>query len=154
MFDRSHYEDVLVVKVHQQIDEAETARRYDEINQFEAGLVAGGTTIVKCFLNISYDEQRARLLARLQDPGKHWKFREGDIDERAFWTDYMTAYSGVLAHTSTTAAPWYVIPSDHKWYRNWAISELLRRTLDDLDPAYPATDLDVPRLVKRLKPPN
>lgn len=154
VFDRSHYEDVLVVKVHGAIDDVECARRYREINKFEAGLSAGGTTIIKCFLNISYGEQRERLLARLEDPSKHWKFREGDIDERAFWPEYMTAYAGVLANTSTGAAPWYVIPSDHKWYRNWAISELLRETLAELDPKYPETDLDVPRLEKRLQSPN
>ncbi|MCW2530054.1 MAG: polyphosphate kinase 2 family protein [Pseudonocardiales bacterium] len=154
VFDRSHYEDVLVVKVHAVIDDDECARRYDEINQFEAGLVATGTTVIKCFLNISYDEQRSRLLARLDDPTKHWKFREGDIDERGFWPDYMAAYSEVLSKTSTDVAPWYVIPSDRKWYRNWVISELLRETLAEIDPKYPATDLDVRRLQRRLKPPN
>ena len=154
VFDRSHYEDVLVVKVHHQIDDAECARRYEEINAFEAGLVATGVTVIKCFLNISYTTQRERLLARLDDPTKHWKFREGDIDERAYWSDYMQAYRGVLAHTSTDWAPWYVVPADHKWYRNWAISELLRETFAELDPQYPATDLDVPRLIERLAPPN
>lgn len=154
VFDRSHYEDVLVVKVHGGIDETQCAQRYREINEFEAGLVAGGLTIIKCFLNVSYEQQRARLLARLADPSKHWKFHEGDIDERARWTDYMAAYAGVLAETSTEAAPWYVIPSDHKWYRNWAVSQLLRETLLELDPQYPPTDLDVARLTKRLKAPN
>lgn len=154
VFDRSHYEDVLAVLVHGMIDDAECARRYDEINAFEAGLVAGGMTIVKCFLNISYEEQRRRLLARLTDPSKHWKFRENDIDERNRWNDYMAAYAGVLASTSADTAPWYVVPSDHKWYRNWAISELLRETLAELDPKYPETALEVPRLIARLKPPH
>jgi PPK2 family polyphosphate:nucleotide phosphotransferase len=154
VFDRSHYEDVLVVKVHDLIDDEECTRRYAEINKFEADLAAAGTTIIKCFLNVSYDEQRARLLARLTDPTKHWKFREGDIDERGRWADYMSAYAAVLAETSTAVAPWYVIPSDTKWYRNWAISQLLRETFADLDPKYPQTDVDVPRMIARLKPPH
>lgn len=154
VFDRSHYEDVLVVKVHALIDDAETARRYDDINRFEAELVAGGTTIVKCFLHVSYTEQRNRLLARLADPLKHWKFREADIDERQLWTHYQAAYAAALEHTSTNAAPWYVIPADHKWYRNWAISELLREVLAELDPQYPDVKLDVAALRKRLAPPN
>ncbi len=153
VFDRSHYEDVLVVAVHHTIDDAERFRRYDEINAFEAGLVADGTTIVKCFLNISYQTQRERLLERLDDPHKHWKFHETDIDERAKWPEYQAYYSDALEHTSTEAAPWYVIPSDRKWYRNWAISALLREVLEDLDPKYPETSLDVPALKARLQPP-
>lgn len=154
VFDRSHYEDVLVVRVHGLIDDAETARRYDDINRFEAELVAGGTTVVKCFLHVSYDEQRNRLLARLADPLKHWKFRAADIDERQLWTEYQAAYAAALEHTSTDAAPWFVIPADHKWYRNWAISELLREVLTELDPQYPEIALDVAALRERLAPPN
>jgi PPK2 family polyphosphate:nucleotide phosphotransferase len=154
VFDRSHYEDVLVVKVHGTIDDAECARRYDEINAFERGLVESGTTLVKCWLNISYDEQRERLLARLDEPDKHWKFNEGDIDERQKWARYQEAYAAALAHTSTEQAPWYAVPSDHKWYRNWAVAGLLLETLRAMDLAYPEPGLDVPRLKARLQPPN
>ena len=154
VFDRSQYEDVLVVRVHGDIDDAETARRYREINRFEAQLTANGTTIVKCFLHISFEQQRNRLLARLDDPLKHWKFKENDIDERQLWSDYQLAYAAALENTSTEPAPWYVIPSDRKWYRNWAITELLRETLVQLDPQYPDVNLDVPRLRQRLAPPN
>ena len=154
VFDRSQYEDVLVVRVHGDIDDAETARRYKEINRFEAELAAEGTTIVKCFLHVSFAEQRERLLARLDDPLKHWKFKENDIDERQLWSDYQLAYAGALEHTSTEVAPWYVIPSDHKWYRNWAITEILREALAKFDLQYPEVALDVERLRQRLAPPN
>jgi PPK2 family polyphosphate:nucleotide phosphotransferase len=153
VFDRSHYEDVLVPRVHETVPEADWRRRYDEINVFEAELIASGTSVVKCFLHLSYAEQRERLLARLDDPTKHWKFHESDIDERAYWSDYQAAYAGLLEHCSTAAAPWYVVPSDRKWYRNWAIGRLLREVFDELDPHYPRTDLDLPRLRKRLEPP-
>ena len=153
VFDRSHYEDVLVPRVHETVPEAVWRRRYDEINAFEAELVTGGTAVVKCFLHISYGEQRERLLARLDDPTKHWKFHEGDIDERAYWADYQAAFAGMLEQCSTEAAPWYVVPSDHKWYRNWAIGQIVREVFDDLDPQYPQVDLDIPRLRKRLQPP-
>ncbi len=153
VFDRSHYEDVLVLRVHELVPEAEWRRRYEEINAFEAELVAGGMAIVKCFLHISYATQRERLLARLDDPTKHWKFNEGDIDERAYWSDYQAAFAAMLQNCSTEAAPWYVIPSDNKAYRNWAISEILREALTELDPQYPQTHLDVERLRGRLQPP-
>lgn len=153
VFDRSHYEDVLVPRVHETVPEAEWRHRYEEINAFEADLVTGGTTVVKCFLNLSYAEQRERLRARLDDPTKHWKFHESDIDERAYWTDYQAAYTAMLQHCSTDAAPWYVVPSDRKWYRDWAVEQILRETLEELDPKYPEVDLDVPRLLKRLEPP-
>ena len=154
VFDRSHYEDVLVVRVHGLAEEAVWRARYDEINDFERRVTAAGTTIVKCFLHISYDEQRERLLARLDDPSKHWKFREGDIDERALWKDYMAAYDEAIARCSTDAAPWFVIPADRKWYRNWAVATLLVETLERMDPRYPSTNLDVPALKARLAPPN
>ena len=117
-------------------------------------MVGAGTTIIKCFLNVSYDEQRARLLARLDDPSKHWKFNEGDLSERARWDDYQAAYAAVLAHTSTDWAPWYVVPADRKWYRNWAVGELLRESMADLDLAYPDVSLDLEHLRQRLAPPN
>jgi PPK2 family polyphosphate:nucleotide phosphotransferase len=154
VFDRSHYEDVLVVRVHGLVDGTVWRARYDEINSFERRVAEAGTSIVKCFLHISYDEQRERLLARLDDPTKHWKFRESDIDERARWQDYMDAYDDAIARCSSDAAPWFVIPADHKWYRNWAIGTLLAETLERMDPRYPRVDLDVPRLKARLEPPN
>ncbi|QDP98097.1 polyphosphate kinase 2 family protein [Microlunatus elymi] len=154
VFDRSHYEDVLVPVVHDQLDDAERRHRYKLINDFEAELSESGTTLIKCFLNVSYDRQRDRLLARLDDPTKYWKFNEGDIDSRRQWPDYRWAYAEALAATSTEIAPWYAVPSDHKWYRNWAVATLLLDTLRDLDPQYPLTDLDLPRLRKRLAPPN
>jgi PPK2 family polyphosphate:nucleotide phosphotransferase len=153
VFDRSHYEDVVVPRVHETLPEAQWRARYDEINAFEADLVAKGTTVVKCFLNISYATQRERLLARLDDPSKQWKFHESDIDERAYWTDYQAAFTGMLQHCNTEAAPWYVIPSDHKWYRNWAIGQVLVETLTALDPQYPQGNLDLDRLRARLRPP-
>jgi PPK2 family polyphosphate:nucleotide phosphotransferase len=153
VFDRSHYEDVLVPRVHESVPEAEWRHRYDEINAFEAELVTAGTTVVKCFLHLSYAEQRERLLARLDDPTKHWKFHESDIDERAYWTDYQAAYADLLEQCSTEAAPWHIVPSDRKWYRNWAIGQIVREGLEEMDPQYPGADLDVPRLRKRLEPP-
>ncbi len=154
VFDRSHYEDVLVVRVHELVDESTWRARYDRINAFERRVIGAGTTIVKCFLHISYDEQRERLLARLDDPTKHWKFRERDIEERALWQDYMAAYDDAIAHCSTDEAPWFVIPADHKWYRNWAVGTILVETLERMDPRYPPADLDVPALKARLAPPH
>jgi len=154
IFDRSHYEDVLVVRVHNLVPKAVWSTRYDEINRFEAKVAAAGTTIVKCFLNISYDEQRERLLARLDDPEKRWKFREGDIDERARWADYQVAYEEALARCSTSAAPWYVVPADRKWLRNHLIAALVLETLEELDPVFPDPPLDLPALRRRLEPPG
>ncbi|MEO9133855.1 MAG: PPK2 family polyphosphate kinase [Jatrophihabitantaceae bacterium] len=154
VFDRSHYEDVLVVRVHDLVSEAQWQARYDKINAFEQRLAAQGTTIIKCFLHISFDTQRERLLARLGNPDKHWKFNEADITERAHWADYVTAYEAVLERCNTEAAPWYIVPSDDKAYRNWAVAELMRETLEDLDPKYPRPELDVDTLRGRLAPPN
>jgi PPK2 family polyphosphate:nucleotide phosphotransferase len=151
IFDRSHYEDVLVVKVHELAPPAEIERRYDAINDFERRLVDGGTTLVKCMLHISADEQRERLLARLDDPTKQWKFKPGDVDERARWDDYRAAYETALERCSTEAAPWYVVPSDRKWYRNWAIAQLLLETLRSLDLDWPAPDYDVAEQRDRLE---
>ena len=154
IFNRSHYEDVLVVRVHELVPQDVWAARYEQINEWEAKVAGSGTTIVKCFLHISYDEQRERLLARLDDPEKHWKFNEGDIDERARWDDYQAAYEDAIAKCSTDAAPWFVVPADRKWYRNWAVANLLAETLEKLDPRYPRPELDVPRLRARLTPPH
>jgi PPK2 family polyphosphate:nucleotide phosphotransferase len=146
IFNRSQYEDVLIVRVH---DLAPWEQRYAEINRFEA---KAGVTWIKCMLHISRDEQRDRLLARLDDPTKIWKFNEGDLAERARWDDYQAAYQDALARCDTDVAPWYVIPADRKWYRNWAIQQLLLETLRELDPQYPKReDLDVPALKKQLK---
>ena len=145
IFNRSQYEDVLIVRVH---DLADWKGRYDEINRFEE---KAGVTWIKCMLHISADEQRERLLARLADPTKRWKFNEGDLAERALWDDYAAAYQDALVRCDTDAAPWYVIPADRKWYRNWAVQQLLLETLRELDPQYPKReDLDVPALEEQL----
>ncbi len=143
VFDRSHYEDVLVARVDALVPEDVWRARYDEINAFEAEITAQGVTMVKCMLHISPQEQAERLLARLDDPTKRWKYNPGDLDVRAKWPAYQQAYVDALRHCDTDAAPWYVIPSDRKWYRNWAIAALLAETLEELDPQFPASDLDV-----------
>lgn len=150
IFDRSHYEDVLVVKVHELVDAAEIERRYDAINDFEAKLAAEGTTIIKCMLHISAETQKERLLARLDDPTKQWKFKPGDIDERGHWAAYQAAYKTALERCNTGAAPWYVIPSDKKWYRNWAIANLLLEALRSLDLDWPNPDYDIAEQRARL----
>ncbi|MFZ5818465.1 MAG: polyphosphate kinase 2 family protein [Chloroflexota bacterium] len=143
IFNRSHYEDVLVVRVHGLVPKKVWSRRYAHINAFEKTLAEEGTTILKFFLHISPQEQKERLLARLQDPTKHWKYNPGDLKERQLWKDYTRAYEDALARTSTAHAPWYVIPSDKKWYRNWVIANILIKTLKDLNVTYPAPDYDV-----------
>ncbi len=140
VFNRSHYEDVLVVRVHELVPEAVWRPRYDLINGFEANLAAAGTRIVKLFLHISKDEQAERFQDRLDDPAKRWKFRKGDLEERARWDDYMAAFEEALSRTSTEAAPWYVVPADRNWYRNWAVSRILVETLQDMDPNYPPAE--------------
>jgi PPK2 family polyphosphate:nucleotide phosphotransferase len=151
IFNRSHYEDVLIARVHALAKPAIIERRYGVINRFEKELVRGGTKVIKVCLHISYDEQRRRLVERLRDPDKNWKFKETDIDERAFWDDYMSAYSIAITQCSTEWAPWYVIPADDKDYRNWAISRLLIEVMEEMNPQYPHPKLDIPRLVKRLQ---
>jgi PPK2 family polyphosphate:nucleotide phosphotransferase len=150
VFDRSHYEDVLIGRVRELADADEIRRRYDAINAFEAELAASGTTLVKVMLHISPDTQKERLLARLDDPTKHWKFNPGDIDERELWPAYRQAYEIALERTNTEVAPWYVVPSDRKWYRNLAIGHLLLRTLRELNPQWPAADFDVDEQRQRL----
>lgn len=150
IFNRSHYEDVLIVRVHQLVPVATWEKRYAEINRFEAGLVDDGVHVVKCFLHTSLDEQKKRLLARLADPHKQWKFNPADIDERQFWPDYTKAYEAVLDQTNTEAAPWYVVPGDRKWYRNWAVGRLLLETLTDMAPRFPGPDYDVEEQRRRL----
>ncbi len=151
IFNRSHYEDVLVVRVHELAPLNVIERRYGLINQFEKQLSSRRTTIVKICLHISYDEQRNRLVERLKDPDKQWKFSENDIDERAFWDDYQSAYSIAITNCSTKWAPWYVVPANDKIYRNWAVSQILIETLKEMDPQFPHPRLAVPRLLKRLQ---
>lgn len=150
-FDRSHYEDVLIARVHELAEPDEIERRYGAINDFEAGLVEGGTKIVKCFLHISAETQKERLLARLDNPEKHWKYNPGDVDERARWADYREAYQIALERTNTEVAPWHVIPSDRKWLRNLAIGALLRDTLRGMGLRWPAADFDVEEERRRLE---
>jgi PPK2 family polyphosphate:nucleotide phosphotransferase len=151
IFNRSHYEDVLIARVHGLAKPPIVERRYGVINRFEKEVVRAGTKIVKICLHISYDEQRRRLIERLRDPDKNWKFKETDIDERAFWDDYQSAYSIAITQCSTEWAPWYVVPANDKDYRNWAISRLLIELLEEMNPQYPHPKLDVPRLLKRLQ---
>jgi len=150
VFDRSHYEDVLIARVHKLAPVDEIERRYRAINDFEAELLASGTTIVKCMLHISAETQRERLLARLDNPAKHWKFNPADIDERRRWPEYRTAYELALERTNTEVAPWHVVPSDRKWYRNLAIGQILHDTLARMTPEWPAADFDVEEQRGRL----
>jgi PPK2 family polyphosphate:nucleotide phosphotransferase len=147
IFNRSHYEDVLVVRVHDLVPKKVWSKRYGIINDFEASLAAAGTTIVKFFLHISKDEQAERFRKRLQNPDKHWKFRRADLEEREHWDAYQEAFEAALSKTSTAAAPWYVIPADHKWYRDWALLSVLVDTLERMDPQYPAPEDDLAGIV-------
>jgi PPK2 family polyphosphate:nucleotide phosphotransferase len=149
VFNRSYYEDVLVVRVRALAPKSVWKRRYEEINAFEDTLVEDGMTIVKIMLHISYGEQSERLLARLDDPTKRWKFNPSDLDDREHWTDYMKAYGDVLDRCSA-AAPWYVVPADRKWYRNWAVANVLLAHLDELHLEPPDVDLDLDELRARL----
>ncbi len=150
IFDRSHYEDVLVAKVRGLAPPEEVERRYDAINDFEKRLAEAGCTIIKCMLHISEEEQRERLLARLDDPTKIWKFKPGDVDERAFWADYQRAYEIALERCSTEWAPWHVVPSDRKWYRSLSIASLLRDALLAMRLEWPEPEFDVEEQRRRL----
>ena len=150
-FDRSHYEDVLVGRVDALAPAEEIERRYEAINAFEADLVARGVVLVKCFLNVSYAEQGNRLMERLERPDKYWKYNPGDVDARKKWPDYHAAYEIALERCNTVAAPWYVIPSDRKWYRDWAVAQLLGEQLQALNLEWPAAAFDVEEEKKRLK---
>jgi PPK2 family polyphosphate:nucleotide phosphotransferase len=140
VFNRSHYEDVIAVRVCKLAPEQVWRRRYEHIRAFERLLVDEGTEIVKVFLHLSPDAQRERLQERLDDPAKRWKFRLGDLDDRKLWNDYTAAYEEAIAKTSTDWAPWYVVPADHNWSRNLAVAEILRATLERLDPHFPEPD--------------
>jgi PPK2 family polyphosphate:nucleotide phosphotransferase len=150
IFDRSHYEDVLIGKVRGLADEKEIDRRYIAINDFERAFKASGGVIVKCFLHITADDQKERLAARLDDPTKYWKYNAGDLDERALWSDYQDAYAIALERCSTGNAAWHVVPSGRKWYRNWAVATLLLEQLRALDLQWPAADFDVEAEKARL----
>ena len=144
IFNRSHYEDVLIVRVHGIVPRKVWSTRYDQINDFERMLTENGTTIVKFFLTISRDEQRARIQARYDDPKKRWKFSMGDLAERKLWDQYQAAFDDAISKTSTRWAPWYVIPANRNWFRNLAVSSILADTLADLKPTYPPVAKDVP----------
>lgn len=148
VFNRSHYEDVLVVRVRELAPPGAWKPRFRQIVEFERMLVENGTVIVKCFLHVSREEQRKRLQERLDDPGKNWKFRLGDLEDRARWDDYTLAYRDVLAKTSTAHAPWYLVPSDEKRVRNFFIAQLLVETLEGLEPRYPEMDPAVARAAR------
>lgn len=156
IFNRSHYEDVLVVRVHADKFLPDWAKkrkniwqeRYEQINNFEKILAQNNTAVIKCFLNISKDEQKARLERRIQDPARNWKFDENDVYERQHWDDYMDSYEQVFRHTSTDYAPWHIIPANHKWYRNLVIAELLVTTLRKLKLKYPKAD---PEMIKGIQ---
>ncbi len=147
IFNRSHYEDVLVVRVHNLVPETVWMKRYEQINHFEKMLSDEGTTILKLFLHIDKAEQKQRLSDRLNDPTKQWKFNPGDLKERDLWEDYMTAYEEMLNRTSTDYAPWYLIPANHKWYRNLVIAETLVETLKNLKMNYPKPGYDPKTIV-------
>ena len=151
VFDRSHYEDVLIGKVRELAPADEIERRYGAINDFEQELVDGGTRIVKVMLHISSKEQRDRLMERLDRPDKHWKYNPGDVDERAHWPAYMDAYQTVFDRTSTDAAPWFVVPANRKWYARLAVQALLLDALLDIAPRWPGASFDVDTERERLR---
>jgi PPK2 family polyphosphate:nucleotide phosphotransferase len=143
VFDRSHYEDVLVVRVRNLVPAEEWEKRYDEINAWEKKWADDGIVFLKCMLYISPEEQKERLLARLAEPDKQWKYRPGDVDDRLLWDDFMQAYQVALTRCSTDHAPWYVIPADRKWHRDWLLTHLATETLREMNPHYPPTEFDV-----------
>jgi len=150
VFDRSQYEDVLVVRVHDLVPESVWSKRYDEINAFESEVAAAGSTIIKVMLHISSEEQKERLSERLDRPDKYWKYNPGDVDERLLWPQYQQAYQAVLDRTSTGIAPWYVVPADRKWYARLAVQNLVLEHLERMDPQWPKADFDVAAEQERL----
>ena len=150
VFDRSHYEDVLVVRVHELVPADELEARYDEINTFESELIDAGTSIVKVAMFVSLDEQKARLTERLQRPDKFWKYNPGDLDERKLWPSYQEAYQVMLDRTSTEQAPWFILPCDKKWYARLAVTELLIEVLTAMDLSWPPADFDLEAERKRV----
>ncbi|HET6378024.1 MAG TPA: polyphosphate kinase 2 family protein [Methylocella sp.] len=149
IFNRSHYEDVLVVRVHKLIDKAVWTARYERIRDFETGLWESGTTILKFFLHISKEEQLARFEQRLKDPARNWKISESDYTERELWDDYIEAYEDALSATSMPHAPWYVIPSNHKWFRNLAVSQIVADTMEELKMSFPEPSVDLDEIRRK-----
>jgi len=146
IFNRSHYEDVLVVRVHQLVPKDVWSARYEQINEFEAMLDANNVKVLKFFLHISKDEQKKRFMERIDDPDKRWKISNADFEERKFWDDYTKAYEDALARCSTEAAPWYIIPANKKWFRNLAVSHIVVETLEEMKMKYPPPTIDVKKL--------
>jgi PPK2 family polyphosphate:nucleotide phosphotransferase len=149
IFNRSHYEDVLVVRVHNLVPKEVWSKRYDEINNFEKELIDNGTHILKFFLHIDEEEQLARFKQRLDDPNRHWKISESDYTEREYWNDYQKAYEEAISKCSTNHAPWYIIPSNHKWFRNLAVSQILVDTLESLKMKFPAPTVNIADIKKK-----
>jgi PPK2 family polyphosphate:nucleotide phosphotransferase len=146
IFNRSHYEDVLIVRVHNLAPKEVWSKRYEQINHFESMLADSGTTIIKCFLYISKDEQKKRFKERIEDPEKNWKFSTADLEERKYWDDYMKAFEAAIEKCSTSHAPWYIIPANRNWYRNLAVSEIMLKTLEDMDLHIPKVSSDLSRI--------
>ena len=151
IFDRSHYEDVLIGRVRELAPPEEIERRYAAINDFEQAFVAGGGTLIKCFLHITPEDQKERLAERLDDPSKYWKYNPGDVDERLLWSEYAVAYGIALERCSTEAAPWHVVPSGRKWYRNWVMATLLAEALRGMDLQWPEAGYDIEAEKLRLR---
>ncbi len=150
IFNRSHYEDVLVVKVHKLVPNSVCSKRYDLINDFETNLARNGTTILKFFLHISPEEQLSRFKQRLDDPSRQWKISDNDYSERKLWPKYMEAYEDAIALTSTKHAPWYIIPSNHKWFRNLAVSQIIADTMDEMGLKLPSTQVDIAAIRRKF----
>jgi len=146
IFNRSHYEDVLVVRVHNLVPKSVWSARYDQINEFEKLMSENGVTILKFFLHISKKEQLARLDARIEDPARNWKISDADFKERKLWDDYVEAYEAMLSRCSTKAAPWYIIPANKKWFRNLAVSQIILETLEQMNPKFPKPTVDLSKI--------
>lgn len=146
IFNRSHYEDVLVVRVHKLVPKDVWSKRYDQINEFESMLAANGVKILKFFLHISKEEQKKRFLERIDDPDRRWKISEADFEERKFWDDYVAAYEDALSKCSPEDAPWFIIPANKKWFRNLAVSHVIAETLEDMHMKYPKPTIDISKI--------
>jgi PPK2 family polyphosphate:nucleotide phosphotransferase len=149
IFNRSHYEDVLMVRVHNLVPKKVWSKRYDEINAFEKELVDNGTHILKFYLHIDKDEQLARFKQRLEDPSRQWKISELDYKEREYWDDYQSAYEDAINNCSTDYAPWYMIPANRKWFRNLAVSQILTETLESFNMSFPAPTVNIAEIKKK-----
>ena len=149
IFNRSHYEDVLIARVHNLVPKKVWSKRYDAINHFEKRLSEEGVIILKFFLYVGKDEQKQRILARIEDPAKRWKFTQNDIEERRYWKKYIQAYEDAVAQCSAPHAPWYVVPANHKWYRNYVVAHAIAKTLSKLDLKFPKAEVD-PKIAKLL----